>query len=319
MIYDRITNARGVRCDIYSNHINTLGRDPKTGWARRPLDNVGVQYGLVAFNGRKINAEQFVDLNERIGGYDEDGNIVPSRTEAEPEAVRIAYAQGLVLTGGGGLSRIPILDVRSYSDDQGDNHVHLRTFQTRSRLIRASGSADNQTILVDPPVFSAALLDPENPNTLDLWQRASRRVQLIDRWLDNIAADSAPGTASLKVARNLPTELSEGCWQVDGRRVIERTTYDGLGRCNEIYPAYKDPRLAAGAPVSGDVLKCVLKPISPADYTQRLSPNQLERLQSVFPAGVCDYGRPGLGQQITTTVWQQYKGEPQMISQTHEP
>ena len=66
----------GVRCTYQDNMVNVYGRDPRTGFARRPFDNVGVQYGLRAFNDGKINFAQFVDLNRRVGGHDIDGNIV---------------------------------------------------------------------------------------------------------------------------------------------------------------------------------------------------------------------------------------------------
>src|SRR6185436_5967249 len=46
MRYHPVTNRRGARCEIYDHTVNVYGRDPKTGFARRALDNVGVQYGL---------------------------------------------------------------------------------------------------------------------------------------------------------------------------------------------------------------------------------------------------------------------------------
>ncbi len=58
--------------------------------------------------------------------------------------------------------------------------------------------------------------------------------------------------------------------------------------------------------MTDDVLKCALKPINPADYSQTLSAGQLERLKAIFPTGVCDYSRPGIGQQVTKTPWQRY-------------
>jgi hypothetical protein len=57
-----------------------LGKDPKTGFARRPLDNVGIQYGLGALNAGVITKDQFLDLNAKIGGYDNDGEIAAART-----------------------------------------------------------------------------------------------------------------------------------------------------------------------------------------------------------------------------------------------
>ena len=42
--------------------------------ARTTLDNVGVQYGLKALLSGAISAEEFVTLNEKIGGFDADVN-----------------------------------------------------------------------------------------------------------------------------------------------------------------------------------------------------------------------------------------------------
>ena len=102
LVYDPITNPGGARCDLYDNEVHVYGRDPDTGFARRPLDNVGVQYGLVAFNAGLINAAQFLELNERIGGFDVDGNMVATRSVADREGLRLAYQTGRINTGGGG-------------------------------------------------------------------------------------------------------------------------------------------------------------------------------------------------------------------------
>src|SRR5215472_5979627 len=48
--YDAETNPTGIRCDLYDHLVNVFGRDPTTGFARRPIDNIGVQYGLEALN-----------------------------------------------------------------------------------------------------------------------------------------------------------------------------------------------------------------------------------------------------------------------------
>ena len=147
----------GARCDLYDNEINVYGRNPRTGFAYRPLDNVGVQYGLVAFNRGQIDARQFIDLNANMGGYDDEGNWCSARMNADPEGLRKAYRRGLVLTGGGGLSEVPIIDVRDYGDDLADPHVSVKSFETRARLIAANGNASNQVILRYPRlVFDGA-------------------------------------------------------------------------------------------------------------------------------------------------------------------
>src|SRR5258708_1858708 len=77
-------------------------------------------------------------------------------------------------------------------------------------------------------------------------------------------------------------------------------------RCNGYYPVQKTPRLVAGMPIQLDVLKCQLKPIDPADYRQPLSEQLLARLRKVFPAGVCDFSRPGVGFERLAGTWLNY-------------
>jgi hypothetical protein len=122
-VYDPITNPKGARCTYQDNMVNVFGRDPKTGFARRPVDNVGVQYGLNAFNSGSITFDQFLDLNTRIGGHDIDGNLVPTRTVGDPEALRIVYQTGRLNEGGAGMASVPIIDLRSWVDGTGDVHV----------------------------------------------------------------------------------------------------------------------------------------------------------------------------------------------------
>ncbi|MEK8171002.1 DUF6351 family protein [Streptomyces sp. M19] len=98
--YDPQTNPRGARCDLYDHTVNVYGTDPTTGFARRPLDNVGVQYGLGALKDGTINKEQFLELNERIGGFDQDAKSVERRTVADLDATSRAYRTGRLTNGG---------------------------------------------------------------------------------------------------------------------------------------------------------------------------------------------------------------------------
>ena len=93
--------AKGVRCTFQDNLVNVFGNDPKTGFARSPFDNVGVQYGLQALNDGKITFDQFVDINSRVGGLDINGKIVPQRMVGDPLALRRAYETGRVNAGDG--------------------------------------------------------------------------------------------------------------------------------------------------------------------------------------------------------------------------
>ena len=76
--YNPATNPTGARCDVYDHTVNVYGRDPATGFARRPLDNVGIQYGLKALNDGVITVDQFLDLNERSAASTSTPTSVPS-------------------------------------------------------------------------------------------------------------------------------------------------------------------------------------------------------------------------------------------------
>jgi hypothetical protein len=58
------------------------------------------------------------------------------------------------------------------------------------------------------------------------------------------------------------------------------------------------PRGVAGAPRAANTLKCQLKPLKAAEYAPaQFSEAQWARLVAVFRAGVCDWSKPGVGQQ----------------------
>jgi hypothetical protein len=304
LVYDPKSNPRGVRCDLYSNEATIYSRDPTTGLTRRPLDNVGVQYGLAAYNRGEISAEQFLELNEKIGGYDRDGRIVPERSVGDAEALRRAYATGRVNAGNEGLSTIPIIDFRPYLDALPDVHDQFRSFVMRARLSAANGNADNQVILTVPlggDLIKVVLDRKSQFNTG--WRHT---LVLMDHWLDDIAKDHSAASAALKTARNKPPDLVDACWTADGKMIAEGRTYIGSGQCNKLYPSYGDPRTAAGEPLVDDILKCALKPVNSADYLRPLSPDQFARLKAIFPNGVCNYARPGVGQQRFDAPWRSY-------------
>ncbi len=293
LAFDPESNPSGARCDYFDDMVNVYGKDPKTGAARRALDNVGVQYGLTAFNAKQISFEQFVDLNEVIGGHDVDGNIIGARDVADPAALKIAYQSGRVDTGGGSLSIVPIVDTRGYFDMAGNLHDRFRSMVIRARLKAANGSADNMVALMFPPSGTPPL-------------RASELLASMNQWLDNIASDTSKSSAAVKVARDKPSGLTDACWTSEGEKIVEPQTYDGKGRCNQLYPAHADPRIMAGAPLTDDVLKCTLKPVEPTDYNVMLTPAQIAKLKATFPQGVCDYKRPGVAQQRVDGTWHRY-------------
>jgi hypothetical protein len=300
MRYHPLNNPKGARATIYDHAVNVYGRDPKTGFARRALDNVGIQYGLQTLNQRAITVDQFLDLNEKIGGLDIDGKYTKARMVADPEATRLAYETGRMLHGGGGLADVPIVDYRTYRDlsPVGDVHMRFHTFSTRERLIKAVGHADNRVMLTEDTRPSALAVNGLSAVWLE---GLDQQV----KWLDAIDADKGAGSRSARVVRNKPKDLVDACWTPDARpvKLIEPATYDGSGLCNQIYKSFPSPRMVAGGNMANDIIKCQLRPVDMGDYAVAFTPEQQARLKRVFADGVCDWSKPGIGQVGLKGTW----------------
>jgi hypothetical protein len=304
LVWDPKTNPKGARCALADWRVNQYGRDPKTGYARKTEDNEGLQYGLKALNAGVISADEFLDLNDKIGGYDDDGTMVAARSHGDPVALQAAYASGLLMGGGGGLANVPILHWRTYNDPLGDIHSRERDMSIRARLAKANGDADNEVFWVGlggQP--NGPRNDPAVAKSRDLM--ASEALTVMTRWLDSLSADPAPLTHA-KVVRLKPTEAKDAWFDAQGQKHVEKATWNGPGGYNATYPNHSEPRIEAGAPIANDVLKCRLKPVSAADYKASLTPAQLARLRAIFPTGVCDFSKPGVGQVALKGTYQRY-------------
>ena len=296
--YNAVTNPTGVRCDVYDHTINVYGRDGETGFARRPLDNVGIQYGLAVLNDGKISVDQFLDLNERIGGYGVDANFQPARNVADLQAVRAAYQTGRLTNAGGGLRDLPIIDYRAYNDDApgGDIHLRYHSFSMRERLIKANGNAHNQVMWIEDSTFG--LYSSASPVL-------ANALTKMDQWLVNLSRDPSDDPQAVKVVRAKPADVVDACWtrQRDGyQKIVEPQTRTG-GRCSQIYPPAPFPREVAGSSVRSDIIKCQLKPVDAADYKVPLTEAQWSKLQAIFDDGVCDWTKPGVEQQGLIGTW----------------
>ena len=294
LYYDPVTNPRGARCTPYDHQVSSYGRDPSTGFARRPLDNVGVQYGLDALNDDTIGKDQFLDLNERIGGIDIDTNFTAERTVADSIAIRRAYEYGRILSGGGGLASTPIIDYRAYSDDRpGDVHMRFHSFSTRERLKQVNGHANNHVMLHEDYSYGGfSTSSPLNREALGQ----------MDLWLLNLAKDASDAPRAEKVVHAKPTDLVDSCLAPGGERIRETQLYRE-GACDGHFPSHASPYLVAGMPVANNIVKCQLKEVDPSDYTVRFTSTEMERLRGIFPDGVCDYTRPGVEQRPVAGTW----------------
>jgi Tannase-like family of unknown function (DUF6351) len=288
LIYDPIKNLKGARCTTQDIRANIYGRDPKTGFALRPTDNVGLQYGLAALNSGTISVDEFLDLNEKVGGTDLEGAFVPQRMAGDRQALKAAYESGLNASYNAGLGNVPIMMARTYNDARGDIHSRERDFVIRARLQKANGRVDNTSVWIGAD------------------QRALGTTEAMNQWLDGMAADPAPLSID-KVVKHKPTEAVDTCWDAQGAKIVEPASFDNPNtKCNTLYPVHSEPRLVAGAPLTDDVLKCAVKPVNFADYKVTFTSAQKDRMKTVFPTAVCDFSKPGVEQVPIKGTYQRY-------------
>lgn len=344
--YDATSNPGGVRCSIIDGAINVFGPRPESVWtpqekqigrgfAGSPLDNTGVQYGLEALRSGAITPEQFVDVNEKIGGLDIDVQPRAKRSVADPTALTNAYRSGMVNTASN-LSEVAIID--HGGPDPGLAHDARWAWAMRDRLTREQGHADNQVIwygvtpmIGDPSYSKEALL-------------------AMDRWLASVESDERDVPLADKVVQDRPGDLHDRCTQtqgissedglflpvadpllddltggaLDGLNSALNPVLDpalnlvvdpvsdlvcGLGPVSDLVKTdFATPRIVAGDNNYSDNAKCHLKPLRRTDDYGAfgLTDAQWARLEAAFPEGVCDYSKPGVG--FTRTVpWLTYQ------------
>lgn len=275
-------NRKGCRGTVADMQIGVWGRRHQDGFAKNPFDNVGVQYGLRALEEGTISVGQFLDLNDKVGGLDVDMNYVPGRSMSDPGTPRIAHFTGQV-NDTASLDQVAIIDLPSTLNVE--IHTPFHAFQIEERLIKQHGHADNHAI----------------------WRGGAGDVAFdtMDAWLGAVEADGSRAPLARKIVRNRPTTAIDSCF-VDGEQLSMAT--DGEA-CDEAYPHYAEARVAAGAPVASDTMKCSLKPLRRADYSVEFTDAQWAQLQSIFPIGVCDWEARGVGQ-VTSQPWVTFAGGP---------
>ena len=67
--------TEGVEWTHFDDMRQVYGTGPD-GFARRPWDNVGVQYGLEALRDGTITPAEFLDLNANVGGWKQSAEMV---------------------------------------------------------------------------------------------------------------------------------------------------------------------------------------------------------------------------------------------------
>lgn len=286
--YRPLVNPTGTRCSVQDYQGNIWGRAGTDHAAPLPWDNTGVQYGLLALKRHLITPAQFVDLNTRVGGIDNEGDFITSRARMSLATATTMYRAGRT-TDAHGLANVPILDIRAVvnaSDPEkySDMHQPFYTAVTRARLAAANGTAGNLV------TWSVVPTDMDVAGAL-----------AIDRWLQAVAADHSTDTLAQKIIRDRPRDVVSTCW-INGQPVTNQQT------CAKQYPGPAnggDARIGAGGSLTDNVRKCQLTPLRAKDYPVTFTATQWAELRKAFPDGVCDWTRPSAGAQPALT-WVSY-------------
>jgi hypothetical protein len=285
--YDSNSNPDGVRCSLQDYMVNVFGRRPQDGFAGRPLDNVGVQYGLGALMAGQISPAQFVDLNSKVGGADIDANYRPERIAADQPALRNAYRSGAI-NETNNMRDVAIIDLRG--PDPGAFHDVYRAFAVRARLQRENGTYANQVIWEG--------LAPIIGDT----SYTTQGLVAMDRWLAAVEADHRSLPLSRKLIEDKPADIHDQC--SDGLGQV----LPGTEACQALVQAYTTPRMVAGESITTDANKCRLKPLRRTDYYPvQFADAQWAQLSKTFANGVCDWSRSGVSQ-APSVPWLTYDG-----------
>jgi hypothetical protein len=288
-MWNATTNPHGTRCTLQDYNVNALGTRASDGYANRPIDTVGVQWGLQALQAGSISTDEFVDLNTKIG--DLDINFQPQAQRGQGDIAGIVHMyQSDQLSYGLGWATTPEIDARS--DDSYDEHSNVMRAIDRARLDKNVGSHASQVFWTEPSVGAFGM-----PSS----QTHALTFTVMDQWLTNIEKDTSTATLQQKVVKDKPAEAVDSCVQ-SGQLVSQSL-------CDSVQTPDVLPINVAGSPQATDILKCQLKPLSQADYPGiTFTAAQWTALQGAFPNGVCDWSKPGVGQQPPTASWLTFAG-----------
>jgi len=308
-VYDPVTNPTGPRCGDPDLAIAVWGTAPGTTRANQTNDNTGVQYGFKALLSGAISAEEFVTLNEGVGGSDADSNRTTARSVADAAGLTIAYKSG-VLSSGKQLAKLPIIDLRGW--DETGIHYIWRSFAERDRLDQDGGGHANQVMWR----FGTGLTAPA---ALSL-----QSFLAMDSWLSALVTSAPKATlnserSSAQVLAAKPSTAFDFCYLTGDTTFSTKVTDQATCDADPRLAIHSSPRQVAGGPRVENILKCTLKPLSFGDYTGiTFTADQQNRLQAVFSTGVCDWTQPGVGQQAPVSP-QTYVGGPGGVPLPPEP
>jgi len=279
------------------------------GFARTTWGNEGVQYGLMALRRGDISIEEFIHLNQYIGSWvpqdkmreetaftpfgmkfplwlslwsrnniTEPSPDIAKRKPADSKAINNGYRYGQIFIG---KAELPILEIRHYLEEELNMHHTAASFESRLRIQNYQGHNDNQVIWISHKDYTPL----------------KEGVEYLDRWLMNLAVSDDKDPVAAK-----PESLHDACIGSQGEILFEGdNVWDGEwnnrlpGECSKVFPIYSNIRVQAGGPWAGSIFKCGRIPVANAikngTYGDITITPYLQKLESIFPDGVCDYNQ----------------------------
>jgi len=291
--------AQLPRCNAWSWAESIWGRAPDGVAANDTRDNEGVQYGLKALLSGAITPEEFVAVNEAVGGSDRDSTPRAERSKADLPALVTAYRSGIVASGRQ-LAKTAIIDLRGWDDSNinvppgqvaGANPIPIHhqwySFAVRDRIAREAGDFGNQALWR----FASTGLTPPGRMFLD-------GLDAMDQWLVTLVADARGKPLAGKVRDARPAATRDFCL-IPGDTTLTKVFDFAACDADPFLKPAASPRQVAGGPRSEDSLKCQRKPLDRDDYPGVVfTDGQWLRLRALFATGVCDWRKPGVGQQF---------------------
>ncbi|HET8660128.1 MAG TPA: DUF6351 family protein [Micromonosporaceae bacterium] len=300
---------------------NIYGVGPN-GYARVPWDNAGVQYGLQAMRDGHLTPAEFLDLNAKVGSWKEssemvqegcpfvpstctdpaqfdpwssrnirlspDGGATPApRRSGDRQAIAAAYESGIVFDGD---IDIPVIDWRHYLEHELDMHNSHQSFASRQRMLNFDGKAGNHVIWFTDA--RPARASDQTPQAL----------AVIDQWLANLAANPKLGVEGSK-----PALATDRCFTTTGTEIASGPhVWAGIldnqpaGPCTAYFKLYSTSRIVAGGPIEGGIFACDRQSVTAAVArgvygSWQPSAAERQRLEQIFPTGVCDYTKRDAG------------------------
>lgn len=300
MDLSRFDDFRGFSHFEDARKIYGVGAD---GYARMSWDNVGVQYGLQAMKDGHISPAEFLDLNFKIGGWKQPGEMVaegfPYTTVDAKDEDEEALEQFKAATIPGYFDPWGARNMNRWNPAAPDipaprTHGSLAAIQAmyQSGLV-FRGEMDIPTIDWHP--YLEHRLDMHNvhqsfavrqrirnamgsadnqviwftdtpPTKGNDFDQIPMALEVMDEWMARIRANPDAGAAA-----NRPARAVDSCFDTSGALIASgNEVWDGVlddktpGACTQQFPMYRTSRIVAGGPIEGGIFKCALKPVDTA-------------------------------------------------------